>query len=260
MNTLPIPRAGGLLLAGIMASLTPLACDSKEEAPKPVRVAPPTQSTAAVTTEKTLSLSVVADGQASFLIDAPLEKIKGEAGKFRGTLHVNPGNLNETRGQVEVDLRSLQTRTFDDDGKNKTQSEHAQNWLELGEDVPERERKENQWARFKITSLKATPTTLVDAQGSGGQRRIEATAEGDLWLHGVSVPKTVKVALLFSGDATSPSGVTVETLEPLRLSLEEHDVKPRDLAGKFLQGALEKVGDKIVDEVQLTLRFAAATP
>jgi len=73
------------------------------------------------------------------------------------------------------------------------------------------------------------------------------------------VPKALKIALLFSGDATSPSGLTVESLEPLRLSLKEHDVKPRDLAGKFLQGALEKVGVKIVDEVQLTLRFKAAT-
>jgi hypothetical protein len=34
-------------------------------------------------------------------------------------------------------------------------------------------------------------------------------------------------------------------------------VKPRDITGKFLQGALEKVGDKIVDRVQISLKLRA---
>jgi hypothetical protein len=49
----------------------------------------------------------------------------------------------------------------------------------------------------------------------------------------------------------------VTTLEPLPLSLKEHDIKPRDVAGKFLNGALEKVGKKIDDVVQISLDVTA---
>jgi hypothetical protein len=83
------------------------------------------------------------------------------------------------------------------------------------------------------------------------------TARGDLWIHGVSSPKTVKLIARFEGAPGAPSGVHVTTAEPLRLSLREHDIKPRDIAGKFLNGALEKVGKKIDDTVQVSLDLFA---
>jgi hypothetical protein len=67
----------------------------------------------------------------------------------------------------------------------------------------------------------------------------------------------VKLAALFSGPPDAPTRVQVTTLEPLRISLKQHDVKPRDVAGKFLKGALEQVGEKIVDEVQVSFDFNA---
>ena len=41
------------------------------------------------------------------------------------------------------------------------------------------------------------------------------------------------------------------------VSLKEHDVKPRDVAGKFLAGSLEKVGDKITDTAQVSMTVDA---
>lgn len=244
-------------IIGCVFLLSITACEEKNEAPPPARVAPPEQAAAPAESAKAQTFAVAEKGSATFLIDAPLEKIKGEALKFRGRIDVNPAQLSEARGQVEVDLTTLSTHTFDDKDKNAKQTEHARNWLELGGDVPEKERGENQWVRFTITSVTATPGSLGDTQVVDGKRRVEVSAQGDFWLHGVTSKKTAKLALLFSGDATSPGEVTVQTLEPLRVSLKEHDVKPRDLAGKFLQGALEQVGEKIVDEVQLTLEFKA---
>jgi hypothetical protein len=52
-------------------------------------------------------------------------------------------------------------------------------------------------------------------------------------------------------------GLRIVTAEPLRLSLKEHDIKPRDVAGKFLNGALEKIGQKIDDTVQVSIDFTA---
>jgi hypothetical protein len=249
----------GLLLLGALplaASLS-LACSKKEEA-TPERVAPPEALAAAAPAAEAKSFTLKEQGSATFLIDAPLEKIKGTAEKFKGSLSVNPERLSQTSGQVEVNLGSLKTHTFGDAGKDAKQTEHAHSWLELGADVPAKEREENQWVRFTIKSVSVSPDKLEAVPEQGGLRTLEVTAQGELWLHGVTAPKAAKLKVVFTGPPGSPSEVHVTTVEPLRVSLKEHDVKPRDAAGKFLQGALEKIGDKIVDEVHISLDFKAA--
>jgi len=76
-------------------------------------------------------------------------------------------------------------------------------------------------------------------------------------LHGVSAPKTVVATVTFSGPPDAPTLARVVTAQPVRISLKEHDVKPRDLAGKFLAGALEKIGQKIDDSVEISLDLTA---
>jgi hypothetical protein len=246
-------RAAAWLLIGAITT----GCESKKEETTTARVAPPAASSAQPASPESLALAVNEEGTATFLIDAPLEKIKGKADRFRGKMNVKPDRLDETRGQIDVDLSTLATHTFDDEGKNAKQTEHAHNWLELGTDVEEKQRTENQWVRFTIESVTVTPSKLDDAKEAEGHRRVELSAKGQLWLHGVTSQKTVKLAALFSGPADAPTSVQVTTLEPLRISLKEHDVKPRDVAGKFLKGALEQVGEKIVDEVQVSFDFTA---
>ena len=86
---------------------------------------------------------------------------------------------------------------------------------------------------------------------------IAVRVTGDMWIHGVSAPKTVAATVTFTGPADAPTAVHVVTTAPLPVSLKEHDVKPRDLAGKFLSGALEKIGQKIDDSVQISLDLTA---
>jgi polyisoprenoid-binding protein YceI len=244
----------GLALAGVVN----ISCTEKTEAIA-TRVAPPAASPSAVPSNvAAVALAVVDKGAATFLVEAPLETIRGRATRFRGAFNVAPDRLRDITGQVEVDLTTLGTRTFDDEEKDARQTEHAHNWLELGNDVEDKQRVENQWAVFTLRSARATPDVLSRAPDVDGRRRVEIEAEGDLWLHGVVARKTVKLAVLFSGPAGAPTGVRVITREPFVLSLREHDVKPRDVAGTFLQGALERVGDKIVDDVQVSLDFDLA--
>lgn len=246
---------GGLFVMTVIAS----GC-GKTEDPAPARVAPPMASSvapaaasAAPTTSKEF---VVADeGTASFLIDAPLEKIKGTATRYRGNLQIDPANLAATRGQIDLDLGTLKTATFDDAGKNAKQTEHTHNWLEIGNDVEAKQRDENKWARFTIRSVK--PTGSTGTKDAAGPSTVEVMAEGDLWMHGKSEPKTVKLSVVFSGPAGAPTEVKIKTVEPMAVSLKAHDVKPRDVAGKFLQGVLEQVGEKIDDKVQVSLDFKA---
>ena len=91
------------------------------------------------------------------------------------------------------------------------------------------------------------------------ERLVTLTATGDLWIHGVSSPKKVTIAATFAGsDGEAPAFTS--SSEPVRASLHEHDVKPRDLAGKFLAGALEQVGQKIDDIAQISFDLRAEKP
>lgn len=260
MNGQHVRLAGGL----VMAAFFVMGC-GKTEDPAPARVAPPTISSAspasstAATTTTTKTYAVADEGSATFLIDAPLEKIKGKVMAFRGNLEIDPAKLSATRGQIDVDLKTLKTNTFDDAGKNEKQTEHAQNWFELGNDVEAKQRGENQWARFTIRSIKSSESdSVAQIKEAGGFRTVEITAEGDLWLHGVSVAKTVKLAVSFVGAPDAPTSIQIKTAAPIDVSLKAHDVKPRDIAGKFLQGSLEKIGQKIDDKVQVSLDFSAS--
>jgi polyisoprenoid-binding protein YceI len=197
-------------------------------------------------------------GSATFLIDAPLEKIKGKATKVRGALDVDPNDLKTAKGQIEVDLDDLKTETFGDADKDTSQTGHAKNWLEIGNDVDAKKREENRWVKFTIKSIDdASPTKLAAAEVKNGQRAVTVQATGDLWLHGVSSPKKVNVSLSLDGPAEAPTALRIVTTQPLKVSLKEHDVKPRDVAGKFLSGALEKIGQKIDDNVQVSLDLTA---
>jgi len=230
-----------------MTTLVVLGC-SKEKASGETR-STPTAAASATAGQKRLT---IANGTATFLIDAPLEKIKGRSSKVRGSLDIDPQNLKASKGQIEVDLDDLKTETFDDAEKNKSQTEHSQNWLEIGKDVEGKRREENRWARFTIKAIDETSSPKAV-----GGTPVTIKASGDMWIHGVTSPKTIVATVTFSGPPDAPTLARVVTAQPVRISLKEHDVKPRDLAGKFLAGALEKIGQKIDDSVEISLDLTA---
>src|SRR5690349_2928388 len=69
-------------------------------------------------------------GKGSFLIDAPLEKIKGRSDEVTGHLDVDPKDISKTRGEILVRLSTLKTNTFGEMDKDAAQTEHARNWME----------------------------------------------------------------------------------------------------------------------------------
>ena len=253
------------ILFGIALSATMGTACSKDEpsasrtAPAAASAAPPAAPAAAPAAPAAGQRRFeIAEGTATFLIDAPLEKIKGRSTKVRGTLDVDPSNLKTGTGQIEVDLADLKTETFGDAEKDTSQTGHAKNWLEIGSDVDPKRREENRWVRFTIKAIDdANPTKLAAAEAKNGQRAVTVQATGDLSLHGATSSKKVNVALTLDGPAEAPTTLRIVTSQPLKLSLKEHDVKPRDLAGKFLSGALEKIGQKIDDTVQISLDLTA---
>jgi polyisoprenoid-binding protein YceI len=263
MMTTPMSRA---LCFSLLGCATTMSGCSKDEPPAPrpasttapaavSAVPPPALTAAPAAGQRRFELT---SGASTFLIDAPLEKIKGRSTKVRGTIDVDPADLRSARGQIELDLQDLQTETFGDKAKDGSQTDHARNWLEIGSDVEAKRRDENRWVRFTIKALdEASPTKLAVAEAKNGQRSVAVRATGDLWLHGVTSPKKVNVVVTFDGPAEAPTALRLVTAQPFTVSLKEHDVKPRDLTGKFLSGALEKIGQKIDDNVQVSLDLTA---
>jgi hypothetical protein len=49
----------------------------------------------------------------------------------------------------------------------------------------------------------------------------------------------------------------VRTLEPLRIGLEEFDVRPREAFGKLAQKTLDALGTKVAKEAPLQVEFSA---
>ena len=244
------------LCLGALPLVTILSACSKDE--PAARTAPPSAASATSAAGAGQRRFEIANGSATFLIDAPLEKIKGRSTKVRGNLDVDPSNLKAGKGQIEFDLEDLKTETFGDAEKDTTQTGHAKNWFEIGPDVEAKRREENRWVRFTIKAIDdANPTKLAAAEAKNGQRAVTVQATGDLWLHGVAASKKVNVALTLEGSPEAPTSVRIVTSQPLKVSLKEHDVKPRDLAGKFVSGALEKIGQKIDDTVQISLDLTA---
>jgi hypothetical protein len=109
-----------------------------------------------------------------------------------------------------------------------------------------------EWATLTLDSVEATPPALADVPEANGARAVKANVTGEFNLHGVTSKKTVPVTVTFKGPADAPTEVDIKTDAPMAVSMKEHDVRPRDKVGSFLNGALERIGKKIDDKVQVS--------
>lgn len=182
-------------------------------------------------------------------IPAPLETTRAKLSGVRGDLNVDLADPLKTTGTIEADLNGIEGYSFSDADKNKTQTEHMRNWFEIGNETPQDMREKNRWAKFAITKI-------VKAAAAPNTSKFTIEAQGDFTVHGITKPKTVELEATLSEDKKS---ISIATKKPFVVSLKEHDVKPRDTAGKFLDGALKVVGLKLSDEAQVSLELKAAT-
>jgi polyisoprenoid-binding protein YceI len=198
-------------------------------------------------------------GKGSFLIDAPLEKIKGASDEVTGYLDANTKEIGKSTGVIKVRLSTLKTSTFGDPDKDVAQTEHARNWMEVGNDSSAETRMKYEWATFNVTSIDTPTASLAAAADANGAKTISAKVSGDVMIHGVTSKVTVPVTLTFKGTADAPTELDIKTDEPMAISMKEHDVKPRDKVGGFLNGALDRIGKKIDDKVQVSFEGVSKT-
>jgi len=270
------------VLAGSGGVATLAACDKKDD--PAVALAPSASALAPSVSEgmKGVKFTIEAAGKSAIDMPAPIEHIKADTTAAAGSLDVDLANLANTRGEVKIDLNTLKTHTFDSDGQNTAQTEHAHTWLEIAE-PPEKgdggpstdmatpeQRDANRWVLFAIRSidgLSAPDVTKVAAATDGPDdvREVSLNAHGDFLLHQHKVPKDATLAVRFhyprGAAATSkPTRIDIATKTPLHVVLAQHDVKPRDAAGRLKQASAQLLG-KVAETADISLDLhATPTP
>jgi hypothetical protein len=252
-------------LLGLFVGVALVACQDK----KPEHLAPAASALTQTAPAAAQSVVFVVDSASSktaFLMEAPIEKISGDApAALEGELFVPLDDLSKATGLVKVDLQKLtlyQQKREDDKSefgerkKNDLQNQHARTWLEISDDAPEAVREANRRAEFRITRVEAASVTNVQAL-SGADRKLTADVVGDFRLHGRKAEKRVKVELSFHYTGDKADSVNVRTLAPLQIGLEEFDVRPREAFGKLAQRTLSALGSKVAQVAPIQLEFSA---
>jgi hypothetical protein len=202
----------------------------------------------------------------TFLMEAPIEKISGEApASVDGELFVDLEDITRSTGLVRVDLDKLtlyqekredEKAAFGERTKSDKQNEHARTWLEISPDVPEDVRKANRFVEFKIARIENPSEKNLLAKGAG-EHKITATVVGEFRLHGRKNEKRAPVELVFKTSDKGLESVAVKTTEPFQVALEEYDVRPREAFGKLAQKTLDALGSKVAKSAPLSVAFTA---
>lgn len=204
----------------------------------------------------------------TFLMDAPIERIYGDApGSVQGDLFIDFKNIENSKGLVKIDLEQLviyqdirESEDAEFSGEKKKsdmQNEHMRTWLEISQDVPEQTRAKNRYIEFKIKKIKAVGDKDLSAM-TGDERKMQLELIGDFRLHERTVEKTAKVEAVFEYRGGKPVGVAIHSLEPIAVAIEQdHDVRPRKSFGKIVDWSTQLL-TKIDKVPMITLEFEAA--
>ncbi len=251
-----------LLIAGVSLPAF-AACNSskKELAPE----AAPLAAEKPATNESAPFNVVAAQTKVGFLMDAPLEQITGRApGAMSGEIFLDPSDLSKTRGLVTVDLdklvlyqekRDSKEGKFGPEERSDMQNTHARAWLEIGEDAPPDVRQANRFIEFRIAKVEAIGPGDVTKM-TGPKRTLKAKVSGDFRLHGRVKPKTAELDVVFNYEGQTLKSVSMKTVKPFSVDLDEFDVRPREAFGKLAQKTLAMLAPKVARDARVTLDFS----
>ncbi|GEM_PF-658998 len=244
----------------------PLACGESAPPAPLAHKAEPLELTAKATAS-TLAFEVVpGSADASFVMEAPFEKIVGKVPPeaVSGNIHIDPRDLGRSNGLIRVDLSGLELHQskateegqYGESSKNALQNEHVRAWLEIGPDAPEAERQKNASVELLVTSI-TNPSVVDLSSAHGANRTVQFTGAGELRLHQRKRPVTVELEAVFRYQGDQLTGVDVRTRAPFAISLAEHDVRPREGFGKLAQKTLEALAPKVARDAMISIRFTA---
>jgi hypothetical protein len=268
--------------AAFAVLLAATACDKKDDAPPTPSGSAPSAATSAKVSPGSLpaagalTASTVEPGVASwrFAMDAKSvtridmpggkEHIKADTSAAAGTLDIAPHDLARSRGLIRIDLSTLATHTFGNDD-DASQTKHARTWLEAV--VEGKTNEDERWADFAIRSvdgLSSADISTVAPKTEGGEdlRTVTATVHGELRIHDHTVQKDAVVEATFRYPAgapadSKPTRIDVKSKQPMHIVLKDHDVHPRDPAGKALAWTTALIS-KVAETADVSVDLGAA--
>ncbi|TKD03560.1 YceI family protein [Polyangium fumosum] len=221
-------------------------------------------------TEAGKPYAVEAQGaKVSFTMDAPIEKIFGEAdGSTSGELFVDPEDVTRSTGLLKIDLDKLviyqqkradEKAEFGERTKSDLQNEHARDWLGIGKDVAEAERQKRRTIEFKLSKIETAGPKSV-AGLTGAERTMKLDVTGDLRLNERTAPKKAELEVTFVMEGDKVAAVRVKSTKPVAVNLDAHDVRPRNALGVILQKTADELttlGKKVSKDAMVSLDFQA---
>lgn len=251
-----------LLATTLLASAT--GCDGDKStaalAPSAEKLDVPAQKSSAAST-----FVVKKEGSSiKFTMEAPLEQIFGKVdGSASGEVKVDPSDLTKATALLAADLGSLvltqrkkekaEDSEFGEEKKFDAQNEHARAWLEIGDESPNHDA--NRKVQLTVTSVKTSTPDVTKL--TGDERKVQATVSGEFLLHGRKTKKDAEVEVTFTFKDGKPIALRITTTKPFVVGLEEHDVRPRDAVGKFLEKTLSAMSDKVAKEAAVSIDVSA---
>jgi hypothetical protein len=214
-----------------------------------------------------------ATSKVEFMMEAPKEKIRGRVpGATEGDIQVDLSDLTKTTALLKVDISGIElfqavvdekSGAFGEETKSATQNEHARAWLQISDDAPEVDRKENSRVAFSVSAIENASAKDVQKM-TGAERKVTLSAKGEFLLHGRKTEKVAEMEATFKYEGDKPVSVTIKTVKPFAVGLAEHDVRPREtfskLAAKTLDVLAPKVAKEALVSIELTANVAAAAP
>jgi len=120
--------------------------------------------------------------------------IKGVAKGVGGALEIDPYDVSRTRGDVAVDLTTLEAHGFGDERLDAEVTAHARDFLEVGKGSL---KEPVRFARFAIKSIDdASERNVMPLPGD--KRTVTLKATGDLEIHGIKQEKQVELVASFT--------------------------------------------------------------
>ncbi|MCA9618532.1 MAG: hypothetical protein KC731_05915 [Myxococcales bacterium] len=234
---------------------------------------PPTSSAApsATTLEDTkpkaataVSFQLASDSKVGFTMEAPNEKIRGRVEEgTKGEIDVDIRDLSKTTGHLYVDLMKLElfqrlneNGEFTEESKSDLQNQHARDWLEIGSCAEaddkaacEDQKKKNENVEFVVEKVVAEHNDLTKL--TGAERKTTATVTGEFLLHQKATEKTAKVEITVRMKGDEPASVEITTVEPFKVGLAEHDVRPRTAFGAAAAKTIKTLENLINDDKKI---------
>lgn len=241
-----------------LAVLATLACDKKdsETGPAASSVAPPASAVPWGSTP--WHFAIEPKGTAHVDMAGAKQHIQGDTSAAMGSLDVIAADLSKSHGSVMIDLSTFTTTTFGNQD-DAAQTKQARTWLEVAQP-------QMRWASLAIRSidaLSATDLSKVPATKDGPDdvRSVTMTLHGDLLLHDSKVAEDCPIEARFhypTGAApdVKPTRIEITSKEPMRVTLKDVNVQPRDSHGKALHWTADLLA-KVAPSADVTVNLDA---